>query len=473
MSNIIIEGNQKNLLVVAPVINIRSLAINTTIGLTLQGGNITVLNSTFTSKGNGLTVSRSSWFDTLTINIMISNSTFSSSDTGLYVQYQDFLNITDCTFSDNYLGIDLNYARSNVRYIIRQSRFVRNERVIYGSVQGGGGSLEFSNNVIAEDSTRAFRQPYGIQLYLSMRDTLELRNNIFSNLSNGALSIECSQNANWLSTIIIMDNTFSNISKTALILKYSLYSKTTIQNNSFTLNSFNGGPAAVDIYLWSSSNIFGTPGNASLSQNKFQQNVGQHIVKFTTATYSSEQLLPFSNVSSNLFLNNIASESVIFTQYNRLNINKNIFKNPLTGLDLKVGFPSSFQENCSFNWWGTAKPQDIASRIYDKNDDSSLGLVVYEPFLNVSEFTCESLSGCSGNGLCVLPETCECSDGWQGPACAQPSCAGMLDCNGRGLCIGPNTCQCNEGWFGSDCSKASCNERRNCSDHGICVAPNE
>lgn len=459
----------------APVINIRSLALNATSGLTLQGGSVTVVNSTLTARGEGrygLALTPSSWFDSLVTNVAVSDSTFSSSDTGIYAKYQDVVNITDCTFSNNNLGIHIYLAESNVRYIIRQSRFVKNVRAVYGSVQAGG-SLEFSDNVVADSKTAFGDRVSGLQLHTSMRDTYALRNNVFSNLSNGALSIECSASTDWISTLMIINNTFNNVSKTALVLKYILYSKATIQNNSFTLNSFTGGTAAVDIYLWPSFNIYGTPGNASLSQNKFQRNVGLHIVKFTTTSISSDSLFPFSNVSSNRFLNNIASESVIFTQFNRLNINKNIFENPLTGLDLKVGFYSSLQENCSFNWWGSANQGHIASRIFDKDDDSSLGLVIYEPFLNVSGFTCESLSGCSGNGLCVLPETCECVDGWQGPACSQPSCAGILDCYGRGRCIGPNNCQCEEGWLGSDCSKASCNERRNCSDHGICVAPNE
>ena len=411
LSYIVIDGNEQNLLIVAPVINIRSLALNTKTGLTVQGVNVTIFNSTLSSTATGLTLSRSPWFSNLITSVTISDSTFSATDTGMSVNYQDFLNITNCIFADNDLGINMYNAQSNVRYIIRQSRFVRNVRAVYGSVQADG-RLEFSNNVIAESpSTDSFNRLSGIQLYSSMRDTFELKNNVFFNLSNGALRIECSASTDYASTIMIINNTFSNISKTALNLKNVLFSKATIQDNSFSFNSFSGGPSAVDISVWFTSSVSGTPGNTSLSQNKFQRNVGQHIVKFTTAAFSSDLLYPFSNVSSNLFLNNIASESVIFTQYNRLNINQNIFSNPLAGLDLKVAFPSSFQENCTFNWWGSVNEEDIASRIFDNTDDSSLGLVIYEPFLNVSEFTCDSLSGCSGNGLCILPETCECVDG--------------------------------------------------------------
>lgn len=37
--------------------------------------------------------------------------------------------------------------------------------------------------------------------------------------------------------------------------------------------------------------------------------------------------------------------------------------------------------NAKYNWWGTTDTSQINTRIYDKNDNSSVGLVVYAPFL--------------------------------------------------------------------------------------------
>ena len=130
-------------------------------------------------------------------------------------------------------------------------------------------------------------------------------------------------------------------------------------------------------------------------------------------------------------------------------------------------------QNCTMNWWGSANSTEIRSRIKDKYQDPSVGEVIYQPFLSKSEFSCEGVNSCSGHGLCIAPDVCQCSSGWEGSSCSNYSCSRVYNCLGRGDCVGPDKCLCKNGWTGQDCSVAGCSERSNCSGRGICVRPNE
>ena len=43
------------------------------------------------------------------------------------------------------------------------------------------------------------------------------------------------------------------------------------------------------------------------------------------------------------------------------------------------------------------------------------------------------------------------------------SCAGQSDCSGNGVCIEIDLCDCKKGYTGSDCSKFSCEAKEFCS----------
>lgn len=418
-------------------------------------------------------------FYPLARNATILNCVFNSSDTGIYVSSQIghvSLHISDCNFTNNNYGIQIQeWANSGAKeYTIINSQFQQNVRAVYISTSRNS-RIDFINNVIANDNIDrpTLGRVSGLQISINSVNDIIIQNNNFANLSKGGVSIDSSNYQYDISLITLKGNRFSNISGTALTMSNVLYCKSTIQNNFFALNSFPDGPAAISISLWYTSTFYYTPGNISLIQNQFQQNFGQQIFKLITPAYTSDGNYPFSTLSSNLFLNNIGTDSIILSQYHRLNVTENIFKNPQTNVEMKVRFSNIFQEDCTYNWWGSTDKREIASRLYDMSDDGSLGQILFDPFLNASEFSCETVSGCSGHGFCILPETCECGDGWQGLDCSQASCSSVQNCYNRGRCVGPNSCLCDVGWFGDDCSMATCTEQRNCSGHGICVGPNQ
>jgi len=89
---------------------------------------------------------------------------------------------------------------------------------------------------------------------------------------------------------------------------------------------------------------------------------------------------------------------------------------------------------------------------------------------------------CSGHGMCIGPNNCQCYSGYIGYECQLSICYGVNQtasniCSGHGMCIGPNNCQCYSGYTGYECQLISCygiNETSPsvCSGHGICIGPN-
>ncbi len=101
--------------------------------------------------------------------------------------------------------------------------------------------------------------------------------------------------------------------------------------------------------------------------------------------------------------------------------------------------------------------------------------------------TCDRISNknstvCSGNGLCVATDTCQCHNGYGGVFCSLNNCFGVLSnessvCSGHGACMAQSKCDCKSGFGGNDCSLNICfgvlsNETTTCSSHGNCAAPN-
>jgi len=95
------------------------------------------------------------------------------------------------------------------------------------------------------------------------------------------------------------------------------------------------------------------------------------------------------------------------------------------------------------------------------------------------KFDGEGIYSCFNDGACTAPETCNCTDGWEGYDCNSPVCrytdfyGNIRGCQNSGICAGPNDCQCIQhesllprahpevrpattGWTGQDCSIAIC-----------------
>ena len=53
-------------------------------------------------------------------------------------------------------------------------------------------------------------------------------------------------------------------------------------------------------------------------------------------------------------------------------------------------------------------------------------------------------------GLCMMPDTCWCRDGWKGENCTE--CVPYWNCQ-NGYCNKPYECICKPGFFGKDCSE--------------------
>lgn len=74
------------------------------------------------------------------------------------------------------------------------------------------------------------------------------------------------------------------------------------------------------------------------------------------------------------------------------------------------------------------------------------------------------------HGICIGANQCNCTNGWSGLFCNQPTCDGVNRCSNHGWCIAENSCQCYDGWKSNDCSMFEC--RQNCANGGLCIGAN-
>ncbi|KAL9644033.1 hypothetical protein ABK040_005501 [Willaertia magna] len=92
---------------------------------------------------------------------------------------------------------------------------------------------------------------------------------------------------------------------------------------------------------------------------------------------------------------------------------------------------------------------------------------------------------CSGKGTCnTTTQTCECKPHYYGPQCQYTTCYGIGNdylstgaCSNHGECVDYDHCVCNPGFYNFDCSMFDCynktyNDTTVCSANGDCLAPN-
>ena len=118
----------------------------------------------------------------------------------------------------------------------------------------------------------------------------------------------------------------------------------------------------------------------------------------------------------------------------------------------------------------------------------------YDPTLATiqADPECDSLTSCSGHGICMANGSCKCDLFYTGKMCQTNSCPGR--CSGQGTCI-EGVCVCNFGWDGDDrseiklctplcpeiwigdgvcdpdCNTAKClQDKGDCQ--GVCICPN-
>ncbi|XP_072025321.1 uncharacterized protein [Amphiura filiformis] len=122
-------------------------------------------------------------------------------------------------------------------------------------------------------------------------------------------------------------------------------------------------------------------------------------------------------------------------------------------------------QNCSQGWMGPACADPCVNGIQTPMDSGY----------------CNCTSGwtgvgcdveCSAHGK-IVDGKCQCDydTGWKGELCDVPGCPGLygLDCSGRGACDSAlHKCVCDEGWYGLGCEDPDCPGDPDCAARGIC-----
>ena len=401
-----------------------------------------------------------------------------------------WLNITDCSFRNNRAGaIYLEgyyyyyyYAVTHSTLLLRRSVFAGNLRAVYINQYFAAFDILFeaTDNVIeSADSEENLITVSGF--YINLRATgsqarVALQRNIFRNLPYSAISISRCYGPSLLGNIFfnvtVTENNFDSMSETAVKFDCLDNASMLIQSNTFRQNRVNAGSSCLSISLTEGGNT--SSAELRVNRNEFRENSGTLVGNIIRSGHFSispggSRLLEFV---SNTFVDNTALDSTIYSEFSDLNMHFNAYSNQRARFELRVGFPAEEFANCTYNWWGVSTEVDIAARIFDYSDMTSVGTVLYVPFLKSLHFTCTALSDCSGHGRCVHHDTCLCDDGWSGVDCSVYSCSDVYDCSNRGQCVGPNFCRCDSGWLQPDCSRASCLLQNNCSNRGVCYSPN-
>ncbi|ESN98427.1 hypothetical protein HELRODRAFT_176894 [Helobdella robusta] len=404
----------------------------------------------------------------------------------------EVLKISNCAFNQVYKMTIAKYNNNyptNCSVKVSGTNFA-DTRLSISTSDFAGANIEIIRSSFSDELSLSHYDGAAISLNLYNNDNnILLQENSFESLSSRSIQITRATNFQSKDKIVVqvLDSTFSNSIDSSVVL-WNIYGiEAKILRNKFTSNmadtTKNYNMASVSYMYddyWGAIDQWPSVQSA-ISQNRFENNGGKCIFEIKTTLSDKEQyyldLFNRTNsrfdVTSNVFLNNFPSEGVVCSSLPITTFSSNLLSNPLVRYDFVAKYKSGFSQNCTYNWWDSNILANVKARLKDTTVDPTVGRIIFEPFLNESKFSCLAVQSCSGNGMCVAPDVCQCNAGWTGLNCSKYSCSRVYDCLDKGVCVGPNNCSCSPGWSGEDCSWADCRQQNNCSGKGICAGPNQ
>jgi hypothetical protein len=381
-------------------LNIRMLKINTSVcvtgafilnnvvieravhGLFFSGSDMSVTSSYFRSSGDAPLVSLSD-----VTNVTLTNCSFQSGSVAIDVTSANGLTVQQCSFYDNTIGINVQQNQAteislsfNTSVDILGNTFDGNYLAIFTQLQPNS-HLNVVNNIIRNSRYLWWRsyEASGMYAYLSSECTLNVRGNELYNLRDYGVNIV--RGAEYaFAKVRISGNSFHNISSTVLTMTNAGGTITSIEDNNFAWNTCQMCPSAVSLTVNNPSG--GVRGNLSVSFNQFTGNSGSYIVY--VAMYST-LVTPGPNLSNlfftyNTLTDNVASSAVMYSEYSLFYVMFNIFSNPKSAFEFKVGFAINLRENCTNNWWLVTNSTEVKSVYLTRMIILHLALLNMNPF---------------------------------------------------------------------------------------------
>ncbi|MBU1945733.1 MAG: right-handed parallel beta-helix repeat-containing protein, partial [Nanoarchaeota archaeon] len=185
-------------------------------------------------------------------------------------------------------------------------------------------------------------------------------------------------------------------------------------------------------------------------------------------------------VEQNQISGHSSSGIVMGSSYSGANIRNNNFASNSFNIQLS----SSIDVSAESNWWGASDESSIQAKIFDKNDNSALGIVDYDPWLcgsypggstsPCSQCTCGSWqnNGCGGS--------CPSNQMHQTRTCTPSGCNTESQCVNDASCqacsctdwgnwgCGVGGCQEDELYYTRTCTPSGCNTEHMCSYYFGC-----
>ncbi|MCK4641838.1 MAG: right-handed parallel beta-helix repeat-containing protein, partial [Candidatus Marinimicrobia bacterium] len=127
----------------------------------------------------------------------------------------------------------------------------------------------------------------------------------------------------------------------------------------------------------------------SYIRNSRIESSGLNGIEISTANVSLENDIIQNNNQYGVILNGAATVKRSLVQQNDVGIKTSStptidFNNIENNYTFNIQNDGSNDVDARYNWWGSATSSDISSGIWDKNDNSNLGTVQYQPFLTAS-----------------------------------------------------------------------------------------
>ncbi|MDD2666820.1 MAG: PKD domain-containing protein [Methanocellales archaeon] len=254
---------------------------------------------------------------------------------------------------------------------------------------GGGGIYVYSataiisNNFISQNTANA---PYGsgnsgggigIHSATATVSNNNIRNNIVSG-DGGGISV-------YGGTTTILNNTISNNQLSSGGFSYgggggiivfgsatATISNNLVSENNALHSKYDGKPQV-------GGGIYVYYGIATISNNSIIRNAALNA-SAVYYSYADNQDFKYNTIIGNIAMGTAPTYAVFISSHPLFNKN-NIFDNTAT-YELYNGNPQGSPNlNATNNWWGTTDETEIQAMIYDWFDDSSKGIVDYNPYL--------------------------------------------------------------------------------------------